>query len=198
MGFRKLNDFVDDIAGNDVTERARRFATRAHDGQVRKYTGEPYIVHPIAVAKLVRSVDLDDEVVAAAFLHDVVEDCAISIEEIAERFGSRVAQFVGEVTNVSRPEDGNRKARKALDRAHLSKASPEGKSIKLADMLDNSQSIIPRDPGFARVYLREMELVLPELSDGNPVLWSRVSTIVGNFMNEGRSETPPQIGDHIR
>ena len=155
---------------NDITERALRFATLAHEGQVRKYTGEPYIIHPIAVAELVRSVDLDDEIVAAAYLHDVVEDCDVGIEEIAEDFGSRVAQFVGEVTNVSRPEDGNRKARKALDRAHLSKASYEGKSIKLADMLDNSRSIIPRDPGFAEVYLREMELALPELSEGNPVL----------------------------
>lgn len=185
MGSGKLNEILKnhpEDTGDDVTERARLFATRAHDGQVRKYTGEPYIVHPIAVAGLVRSVDLDDEVVAAAFLHDVVEDCGVGIEEIAGRFGSRVAKFVGEVTNVSKPEDGNREARKALDRAHLAKASPEGMSIKLADMLDNSRSIIPRDPGFARVYLREMQLVLPGLTDGNPVLWSRVSAVVENFM----------------
>lgn len=175
----KLIDILNNQPKDDITQRARLFATHAHEGQVRKYSGEPYIVHPIEVAGLVRSVDLDEEVVAAAFLHDVVEDCDVRIEEIAERFGSPVTRLIDEVSDVSRPEDGNRKA---LDRAHLSKTSPEGMSIKLADMLDNSRSIISRDPGCARIYLAEMQLVLPGLTDGNSVLWSRVSTVVENFM----------------
>lgn len=164
-----------------ILEEALRFATQAHNGQVRKYTGEPYIVHPIAVADMVRSVDLDDEVIAAALLHDVVEDCDVAIEEISERFGARVAQFVNEVTNRSTPGDGNRKARTALDRAHVWKASPEAKSIRLADMIDNTRSIIPRDPSFARVYLKEIELALPGLSEGDPSLWSRVRKIISTF-----------------
>ena len=63
----------------DLVKKALEFASNAHNGQTRKYTGEPYIVHPIEVMELVREVIDDPEVLAAALLHDVVEDCPVSI-----------------------------------------------------------------------------------------------------------------------
>ena len=157
---------------SDLVRRARDFAAAAHEGQTRKYTGEPYIVHPIAVSELLAELGHPDEVVAAALLHDVVEDCGVSLEQIEAEFGPRVADYVEQVTDVSRPEDGNRARRNELDRLHLAKASPEGKSIKLADMIDNTKTIV-RDLSFAPIYLREMRALLPVLEGGDPRLHER-------------------------
>ncbi len=178
------------IARENITDRALRFATQAHAGQVRKYTAEPYINHPVAVAGIVRDAEFDDEVIAAALLHDVVEDCDVLISDIFGLFGSRVAQFVGDVTDVSRPEDGNRTTRKALDRAHLSEASPEGKSIKLADLIDNAGSIVERDPSFAVVYMREKALLLPFLTEGHDGLWQRANKLVLDYEAKVRARKP--------
>lgn len=157
---------------SDLVKRADAFAAKAHEGQKRKYTGEPYIVHPRAIAELLAEAGLDDEVIAAGLMHDVIEDCDVTVEEIRAEFGDRIARLVFEVTDVSRREHGKRAARKALDRAHVAKASPEGKSIKLADIIDNTKTIV-RDPGFAPVYMGEMRLLLPHLADGNAALFER-------------------------
>jgi (p)ppGpp synthase/HD superfamily hydrolase len=157
---------------SDLVRRARDFAATAHEGQKRKYTGEPYIVHPIAVAELLAELGHPDEVLAAALLHDVVEDCEVTLAEIEAEFGPRVADLVEQVTDVSRPEDGRRAQRKELDRLHLAKASPAGKSIKLADMLDNTRTIV-LDRSFAPIYLREMRALLPVLKEGDPRLHER-------------------------
>ena len=178
------------IGGENITERALRYATQAHAGQVRKYTAEPYINHPVAVARIVRDAAFDDEVIAAALLHDVVEDCDVLISDIFGLFGSRVARFVGDVTDVSRPEDGNRATRKALDRPHLSDASPEGKSIKLADLIDNAGSILERDPGFAVVYMREKALLLPVLTEGHAGLWQRANALVQDYEANLKAHKP--------
>lgn len=85
-------------------------------------------------------------------------------------FGAAVAALVIEVTDVSRPSDGNRAARKAKDRDHLAKASPDAQTIKLADLISNTQSIVEHDPAFARVYLAEKEALLDVLTRGNAML----------------------------
>jgi hypothetical protein len=74
------------------------------------------------------------------------------------------------LTDVSRPEDGNRAARKAIDLAHTAKASPAAKTIKLADLIDNTRSIVERDPDFAKVYLQEKARLLEVLQEGDPTL----------------------------
>ena len=105
-----------------LVEKALQFATAAHEGQVRKYTGEPYIIHPVEVMEIVKTVSNDTAMHAAALLHDVVEDTDVTIEDIIREFGDDVAQLVDDLTDVSKPEDGNRKTRKALDRAHSAMA----------------------------------------------------------------------------
>jgi len=160
---------------SDLVDRAESFAARAHAGQKRKYTDEPYIVHPRAVADLLLEAGLDEEVAAAGLMHDVVEDCDVSLEDIRAEFGDRVARLVDEVTDVSRPEHGKRAIRKALDREHLAKASPDGKSIKLADIIDNLKTVVPYDPSFAPVYIREMRQLLPHLAEGSAALFAQAT-----------------------
>ena len=124
---------------------AKELAIQAHYGQVRRYTGEPYVNHPIAVAEIVSSITDDEDMIIAALLHDTVEDTDIGIDIIIARFGTRVGNLVTDVTNVSHPSHGNRAIRKSIDRNHLKQAHPDAKTIKLADLIDNTQSIAELD-----------------------------------------------------
>ena len=160
---------------SDLVERARRYATEAHQriNQRRKYSNEPYHVHLHAVAKLVEDVSGDAEMVAAAWLHDTVEDTQATLDDIEAEFGVAVAELVEELTDVSRPGDGNRAVRKAIDRQHLAQASARAKTVKLADLIDNCKDITRHDPGFAQVYLAEMDDLLDVLQDGDKQLYRR-------------------------
>lgn len=152
------------------------FATAAHHSQRRKYTLEPYAAHSLAVMEIVgQYFPTDFEVLQAAVLHDVIEDTPITMNYLAGVFGSRVAKLVEEVTDISKPTDGNRAERKAIDRAHLALSSPEGASIKLADLIDNTSSIVKYDPGFAKIYLPEKAALLEVLKHGNTELWKRAA-----------------------
>jgi (p)ppGpp synthase/HD superfamily hydrolase len=161
--------------------KARAFAIAAHSaaGQVRKYTGEPYHVHPAEVAQIVTARGGDQAQICAAWLHDVVEDTAVTIELIETEFGKDVAELVGWLTDVSKPEDGNRAERKGIDRAHTGMATLDAKMIKLADLISNTSSIVEHDEKFAKVYLAEKRLLLTEaLYDADAQLltkaWSQV------------------------
>ena len=164
----------------NLEKRARLWAIRWHDsiGQVRKYTGGAYWKHPEAVAELVKTVPHTPEMVAAAYMHDVIEDTPCTEAEMREAFGDAVTDLVMWLTDVSTPKDGNRDARKTIDRAHTAAAPREAKTVKLADLIDNSRSILARDPDFAKVYLREKRLLLDEaLRDGDPTLWAQADQI---------------------
>ena len=162
-----------------VINKALAYATDAHKGQVRKYTGEPYIVHPIEVMETVSRVMDDPEVKAAALLHDVVEDTPVSIKDIEDVFGPRVAALVSDLTDVSKPEDGNR----ALDRQHTAKASPDAKTVKLADLISNGKSIIKDDPNFAKVFMKEKAALLEVLTEGDAILFKEASDMVASYFN---------------
>ena len=143
-----------------LVDKAKLFATKAHDGQVRKYTGVPYIVHPIEVSEIVARHNGSKEMIAAALLHDVVEDTDVTIDEIRNEFGNAVALLVDDLTDVSKKEDGNREVRKAMDREHTAKASAAAMAVKAADMIRNGKDIKINDPAFAKVYLKEMKALL--------------------------------------
>ena len=162
----------------ELVKRALAFATLAHGDQKRKYTGVPYIVHPIEVMEIVKTVPHDDEMLAAALLHDVVEDTDVTIEEILAAFGDDVASLVADLTDVSKPEDGNRKLRKGLDRDHSAESSARAQTVKLADLISNSADILENDPSFAKVFLAEKELLLEVLVKGNVDLHARAATYV--------------------
>lgn len=164
---------------SNLEKRARLWAIRWHGEQVRKYTGEPYWRHPEAVAAIVKTVPHTPEMVAAAFMHDVIEDTLCTERELRDEFGDEVGDLVIWLTDVSKPADGNREARKAMDRAHI-KASPRAaKTVKLADLIDNARSIGKYDPDFSRTYFREMRLLVDEaLTDGDIALWKQADAIV--------------------
>jgi (p)ppGpp synthase/HD superfamily hydrolase len=156
----------------NTVERAKVFATAAHAavGQTRKYTGEPYVVHPMEVASLVESVGGTEAMVAAALLHDVLEDTGVTVDVLEELFGSEVADLVLWLTDVSKPDDGNRSTRKALDRQHSAAAPAAAQTVKVADLISNTRSIVAHDPGFAKVYLEEKRLLLEVLTRADPTL----------------------------
>ena len=157
----------------DLELKAKVFATKYHADikQVRKYTGEPYINHPAAVVEIVRSVPHTEAMLCAAWLHDTVEDTNATIDDIEREFGEEVVAMVESLTDVSEPMDGNRERRKAIDRDHTSKASPQAKTIKLADLIDNTKTIVAFDPKFAKVYLGEKKLLLTVLREGDATLF---------------------------
>ena len=148
-----------------TTRLARVYATGAHAaiGQMRKYTADPYIVHPIRVAGIVEGFGGNLDMISAAYLHDVVEDTAVSIDDIKDMFGAEIARIVDGLTDVSKPEDGNRAVRKAIDRVHSADASYEAQFVKCADMIDNASDIGDNDPSFNVVYRKEMVLLLEVL-----------------------------------
>lgn len=165
--------------------RAAIFTAEKHTGQTRKYTGEPYINHPIAVATLVESVGGNSRMLMAALLHDTIEDCGVTPDELRRKFGLEVAQLVTELTDASKKSDGNREKRKAIDREHYSRASVDAKTIKLADLIDNTFSITEHDPKFADVYMMEKKLLLPNLSDGNSRLYQMALAQVARWEAKG-------------
>ena len=150
-----------------VTDKALTFATAAHAavGQKRKYDGEDYIVHPIRVADIVRTYGGSDDQIAAAYLHDVVEDTQVDIDTIQSMFGDTIASLVSDLTDVSVASDGNRATRKAIDRDHTLSSSVDAQFVKLADILDNSRDIGANDPNFYRVYQKEMLALLDGMTD---------------------------------
>ena len=171
-----------ELAGVDVVQKAQIFASAAHAAvaQKRKYTGEPYIVHPAEVAKIVAGVPgATPDMVAAAWLHDVVEDTGCTFTDIHMAFGIDIATLVGWLTDVSKPEDGPRWFRKKMDREHTAEAPAEAQTIKLADLISNSRSIMEHDPKFAKTYLEEKRLLLAVMTKGDPGLHAEASKYVG-------------------
>jgi hypothetical protein len=160
---------------SDLVQRAISFAKEIHQriDHRRKYSNQPYSVHLEQVAKIVATVTDDQEMIASAWLHDVVEDTPATLEDVHQEFGSAVAQLVRELTDISKPNDGNREARKAIDREHLSRASERAQTIKLADLIDNCKDISRNDPRFTRVYLKEMKALLAVLTKADKRLMRR-------------------------
>jgi (p)ppGpp synthase/HD superfamily hydrolase len=150
--------------------RAAKFAVAAHGNQTRRYTGEPYTLHLFSVAQRVAVYTLDPHVIAAALLHDVVEDTDVSNETVKTLFGQRVAEMVFALTDTPTTPDMNRVARKEIDRERIHKASADVQLIKAMDMLDNMPSIVEHDPNFAVVFMREKELLTDVLDKLDPAV----------------------------
>jgi len=155
-----------------MLERAIQFATQAHKGQFRKYTGEPYITHPLAVMEIVKGVPgHTPEMLVAAVLHDVVEDTDVSLMEIQEEFGDLVSDLVLHLTDISTPEDGNRLKRKRKDAEWYAQGSAQAQTIKVADFIDNTRDIAQNDPRFWEIYKMEKLYALDLLQEADTDLW---------------------------
>ena len=154
--------------------KAEAFAEKAHAGVFRNWSGEPYVEHPKRVAGSLAALGFDPDVIAAAFLHDVIEDCPISAAELAAEFGPEVSALVVEVTNPLKLPGMSKAARLAGVVEHLAGSSYFGASIKLADMVDNSSNVAELSPKFAKAYLPKMAAKLAVLGHGHPELFAKV------------------------
>lgn len=122
-----------------LIETADKLAERAHAGQTRKEAPIPYITHPRAVAAILKTHGFDDAVVAAALVHDVVEDTEVTLEDIRSQLGERVAALVAPVTHDNALSWMDKK------RAYIEAvrgASDEAKAIAVADKIHNAQSLL--------------------------------------------------------
>lgn len=146
---------------------AMMFAREVHKEQRRKYTGNPYTDHLAEVAGIAMSVGWrhptvhPDTFMAVCWLHDSVEDQGITLDEIERRFGFEVAIGVSGLSDV---ETGNRAERKAASRHRLALCAGWIQTIKCADLISNTASIVQHDPKFAVTYLEEKRLLLEVLT----------------------------------
>jgi len=151
---------------------AIEFARDAHRNQKRKYTGVPYIEHPIAVMEIVKTVPTHTpEMLVAAVLHDTVEDTHVSIHDIHMEFGYDVSELVSHLTDISTPEDGNRLKRKRKDAQWYAQGSAEAQTIKVADFIDNTRDIAQHAPKFWETYKMEKLYALDLLQKADTDLW---------------------------
>ncbi len=158
------------------------FAVNAHSGMIRKRESSPYILHPLEAAAIVGSMTSDEEVLAAAVLHDTVEDTDATLEDIRERFGDRVAALVASETEEKRPAEDRRatwRIRKEESLAMLRSAEDPGvRLLWLGDKLSNMRSFFrawsisgnslwhsfnQRDPAQQAWYYRSIDAMLSDL-----------------------------------
>lgn len=161
--------------------RADMFAAGAHAAvkQVRKYTGEPYIVHPREVAGIVRTIPgVTTEMVQAALLHDVMEDTGVTKKDVGESFSPRTTIIVVGLTDISKPEDGNRATRKRIDLEHLAIQDAETKTVRLCDVESNVKNIAQYDENFLPTYLREKWAQLMVCKEANQQKWNDVYNLI--------------------
>lgn len=167
---------------DDVLEKVKDFADQAHGKQQRKYSPERYIVHPVRVMELVRQQTSRLPVLAAALLHDVLEDTPVTKEKLyaflqtvmPDEEASQTTALVVELTDIytktAHPR-WNRKKRKLKEAQRIEKTGSESQTIKYADIIDNCREIVQHDPDFARVFLRECKNLLTVMKKGDDVLY---------------------------
>jgi (p)ppGpp synthase/HD superfamily hydrolase len=172
---------------SEGVERALRVAIEAHDGQFRKGDDNcPYSVHPVHVALLLARLGLEEAVVQAGLLHDVIEDCADwDRERVAEEFGPRVAGIVAELTEDKSKTWAERK-QAGIDA--VAGMSVEALMVKAADKLHNMQSL--------RVAL--------ERSDDRAAVWNRFSgkregtlRVAEELVAELVKRADPRLGEEL-
>jgi (p)ppGpp synthase/HD superfamily hydrolase len=150
-----------------LIDEAAKFAEHAHRHQRRKYKGDPYFTHCQAVAELVMQRSKDPTVIAAAYLHDIIEDTEITEKDLISCFGAEVTALVVELTDVFTCESFpylNRETRKGLEVQRIATISPSAKMIKICDLAHNTSDIVANAPiRFAQLYMTEKAALLEVL-----------------------------------
>lgn len=128
----------------ELLDRAIVFAVRAHAGTERRGKGFPYIIHPLEAVEIVATMTSDQELLAAAALHDTVEDTNTTVEQIRAEFGDRIASLVAAdsdtpIQGISREESWRIRKQAAIDR--IASASHDAKIVALGDKLSNMRAI---------------------------------------------------------
>lgn len=166
--------------------RARAFAVGAHaaTGQKTPYTGEPYSSHLEAVAYLLSQFTSRSAALAAAWLHDVIEDTQVNYELLCQEFGIEVATIVRMVSKKSKREDGDRPERMSIDLEHYALADADAQDLKLCDIIVNVRSIVERNVKFATVYVPEKLALIERLTKGNPQIRALAAKTVQTALSD--------------
>jgi guanosine-3',5'-bis(diphosphate) 3'-pyrophosphohydrolase len=178
--------------------KVRDFANEAHGEQKRRYSDDPYIVHPMRVMEMCANYTNDIAVLCAAILHDVLEDTAVGEKELSDFLSTvmepdesaRTLTFVIELTDVfikqtyPRMNRRNRKEREAL---RLAAVSADAQTIKYADIIDNTD-VTGHDPDFAKKYLGEARQLLISMQNGNPQLRDKAIKRVDDCLQSLQSQ----------
>ncbi|SKB29678.1 HD domain-containing protein [Daejeonella lutea] len=178
-----------------VLDQVTEFADRAHGEQTRKYTPDRYIVHPIRVMKMLCEYTSDISMLAAALLHDVLEDTAVTSDEMSHFLEGimlssevrKTTRLVEELTDVyvkSAFPHLNRRQRKELEVARISKTSRDAQTIKYADIIDNCIEIVKYDRGFAGKFLYECREILSKATHGDKKLYEKAKLV----LNDARTQ----------
>uniref|UniRef100_A0AB39CCZ8 Phosphohydrolase n=1 Tax=Pseudomonas phage RVTF4 TaxID=3236931 RepID=A0AB39CCZ8_9VIRU len=176
-----------------LVAQAETFCLAAHAavGQLRKYTNKDYHTHPFAVRDRLKAALGDrctPEMECGALLHDVIEDTSVKRRIILDTFGFEVLRIVMGLSDSSTKDDGSRKHRKAIDRAHIANQPWDVQTIKACDLIDNMESIEKHDLGFAKVYVPEKRLILDVLVRAEPKLLERCWQLVTDFEKKHGTE----------
>ena len=144
--------------------RAYLFGAQAHEGQYRK-TGEPYIYHPISVARILAEMHMDSKSICAAMLHDVIEDTAVSKQEVEEKFGEDIAELVDGVSKLTELKFKNKKEQQAINIQKVLMAMARDIRvilIKLADRLHNMRTLgVMRPEKRRRIAKETLDIYVP-------------------------------------
>ncbi len=168
---------------SDLVLKAAKFAREKHSGQVRKHSGLGYIQHPMRVAGNVSlHPRVTEPMVAAAWLHDVVEDCGVTHEEVHDSFGYDIYFMVYQLTNPSKGSKESRADRKKMDREHLKRASWSAKIIKMEDRIDNLLDMSKAKEDFKHLYVSESLLLLEVIGDADSELRDRFLLACGRLL----------------
>lgn len=185
---------------SEIVHKIIEFTDMAHGSQTRKYTPDRYIVHPVRVMETCREYTDKLPILAAAILHDVIEDTSLSPHDILQFLKSvmrdddcnMTIQLVKELTDVYMKKDFphlNRYTRKRMELERLRKISGDAQTIKYADILDNSIEIPQHDLSFAKRYLRECLDILLALDKGNLQLRQRAINLVKKELENVRKKS---------
>jgi (p)ppGpp synthase/HD superfamily hydrolase len=178
---------------SELILKVEAFAAAAHHGQKRRYSDQPYIVHPVRVMKKCSEYTNDDAILSAALLHDVLEDTAVVATELEtflqsvtdEITAAKTLNLVADLTDIYTKESYpklNRAQRKALETQRLATISGNAQTIKYADIIDNAD-VAEYDPGFARKYLKEQRNILTVMTCGNAMLRSHALDVIDGLLS---------------
>ncbi|MHB8830702.1 MAG: HD domain-containing protein [Patescibacteria group bacterium] len=174
-----------------LTDKAMEFAAIKHQGQWRKHPTEkiPYIEHPAMVGLMLAQAGYDDEVVAAGILHDVVEDCGVTLEELADKFSPRVARLVDQVSEPSKVLTWDE--RKQAYREKLAGAEVEALAIADVDHLHNLKNLVAVyavDHSAAKMFKASLEKKMEHERLCAEIFRKRLGGVLSNEFDEALSE----------
>lgn len=179
----------------DILEKIKEFANSAHGEQRRKFADEPYIEHPVRVMKICQQYTHDVTVLAAALLHDVLEDTPVNKQQMKDFLQTvmdttkteRTLQLVDDLTDryvKSNYPQWNRRKRKAKEAERLAETSADSQTIKYADIIDNSAEIVHHTTDFAKVFLLECRALLQKITKGHQQLYQRAVETVNTGLEQ--------------